>query len=759
MKPSPSILTIACASAIEISAAPRPVDYIRDIRPILREKCYVCHGPGMENHNLRLDLKTSAMRVLIPARHGEVELVRRITSSAADYRMPPPMAAPLLPDEIDILVSWIRQGVDWPDENRTPAAVRELFQAIDENRLGTVRRLLDDRSLAGARGPDLTTPLMRAALTAGPAVLDLLLRKGADPNATDPGGATALLWAVHDRQKVRRLLTAGANVNAKTKLGTTALIAATAFPQSAIVVKHLLAAGADPNAANADGATALSGASAAGNLKSMRLLLANRADPRLAPGALSPLSAAAYSGHRSAVKLLLDRGVGANERDGYGATALHAAALMGETTISELLIKHGADPNLTVEKPLPSGQQLGTPLVFSAYSQPGAAIAELLIGHGADVHAVTTDGESALKRAQAAGSSKLVEVLTKAGARGESGPRTQAALNDPGQRPATDADLRSGVERTLPLLLQSGLEFVSKSGCISCHSQHLPVIALALARKRGFRFDETQAQQLSEITRTALGGLRDRALQMMFVGGATGLGYAFLELAATGVPASSETAAYLRNLAAQQLPSGNWRPAGARPPQEFSDVTATALSIRAVQLYGCKSPEWPSDCRTPIRRAQSWLLSVEPSSTEDATFQLLGLLWAGTAPKSLHNRVRKLALQQRRDGGWAQLPTLPSDAYATGQVLYALHEAGALRVSDPAVRNGVQFLLRTQRADGSWLVPSRTLRFQPHFESGFPHGPDQFISVAGTSWAAMALMLAFEPAITRTEKVPAERSR
>jgi hypothetical protein len=41
--------------------------------------------------------------------------------------------------------------------------------------------------------------------------------------------------------------------------------------------------------------------------------------------------------------------------------------------------------------------------------------------------------------------------------------------------------------------------------------------------------------------------------------------------------------------------------------------------------------------------------------------------------------------------------------------------------------------------DGSWFVRSRTFPFQPYRESGFPHGKDQFISAAGTSWAVLAL--------------------
>ena len=62
-----------------------------------------------------------------------------------------------------------------------------------------------------------------------------------------------------------------------------------------------------------------------------------------------------------------------------------------------------------------------------------------------------------------------------------------------------------------------------------------------------------------------------------------------------------------------------------------------------------------------------------------------------------------------------------------------------MAVTDPAFTRGVDFLLRTQFADGSWFVRTRALPIQPHFESDFPHGRSQFISAAATNWAVLAL--------------------
>ena len=66
--------------------------------------------------------------------------------------------------------------------------------------------------------------------------------------------------------------------------------------------------------------------------------------------------------------------------------------------------------------------------------------------------------------------------------------------------------------------------------------------------------------------------------------------------------------------------------------------------------------------------------------------------------------------------------------------------------SDPVYQRGVKLLLRTQHDDGSWLVKSRCPKLQPYFQSGFPYDHDQWISMAGTAWATIALTLAAEPA-------------
>jgi squalene cyclase len=114
--------------------------------------------------------------------------------------------------------------------------------------------------------------------------------------------------------------------------------------------------------------------------------------------------------------------------------------------------------------------------------------------------------------------------------------------------------------------------------------------------------------------------------------------------------------------------------------------------------------------------------------------------WTGTTSSQVDGAARDLIAQQRPTGGWAQTPDMDPDAYATGQALAALSTARPELINSDAYRRGVDYLIRTREADGSWHVRSRAFGFQPYFESGFPHGKDQWISMAATAWAAMAML-------------------
>jgi len=309
--------------------------------------------------------------------------------------------------------------------------------------------------------------------------------------------------------------------------------------------------------------------------------------------------------------------------------------------------------------------------------------------------------------------------------------------------------VRGAVNKSLPLLQSIGPRFIETTGCVSCHHNSLPAMAVGLARERGFKTDERLARENAEMTLRVGMKVREKMFQQEILrSGAefvhlpfTG-SYVLLGLAAEKQPPDKTTDAIVHHLIGEQTADGRWGGKQNRPPIEYSDVSATALTIRALRLYGPKGRA--EEIERHIERARSWLVRTTPTSNEERTFQLLGLGWAGASGKEIEKSAKGLLAEQRADGGWAQLSRLESDAYATGQALVALHQAGGLPLNDPAYRRGVRFLLKTQRDDGSWLVQSRSLPVQRYFESGFPHGANQWISAAGTSWATMALILTVE---------------
>ncbi len=100
------------------------ISFGRDVRPILSDKCYACHGPdeAQRKAGLRLDTKEGALTdpsgfpVIIPGKPDESEVVEHITADDPDRRMPPPTAnRHLTDDEIATLIEWIRQGAEWQD--------------------------------------------------------------------------------------------------------------------------------------------------------------------------------------------------------------------------------------------------------------------------------------------------------------------------------------------------------------------------------------------------------------------------------------------------------------------------------------------------------------------------------------------------------------------------------------------------------------------------------------------------------------------
>ena len=425
----------------------------------------------------------------------------------------------------------------------------------------------------------------------------------------------------------------------------------------------------------------------------------------------TPLIGALLHNDTGEARRLLDGGADPSEGRFFGFSPVFLAIQRQDVELVRLMVARGAD--LSVRDS--SGS---TALMWAAFNEAGDAIlVQEMLKLGADPLARNNVGETALDWARRRGDTPAVAALRRAGA-------------------SDEASVKASVEKALGLLQRSGSQFSSVSGCYSCHHQSLPQLAFGIARTRGLRVDESAASLQVEMTIQLLRSVHEQALMNRdrIPDPPIALSYTLLGLAAGHYPGDEITRAMTQVIAAWQSDEGAFYPLPAvRPPLESSVFTATALSLRALQLYGTH-PE------RHVARASEWLRTASPRSTEDRAMQLLGLAWAKARPDDLRRSAEALLALQREDGGWAQLATLETDAYATGQALVALETAGH-PTSSPAYQRGVAFLRRTQFPDGSWLVRTRTFPVQPPKDSGFPHGKHQWISAAGTSWAAMALAL------------------
>jgi len=308
---------------------------------------------------------------------------------------------------------------------------------------------------------------------------------------------------------------------------------------------------------------------------------------------------------------------------------------------------------------------------------------------------------------------------------------------------SSTAAIRTAIDRSIPLLEAGMRGSAEQRKCFTCHSQAVPVLALAEARTRGFVIDEDNFEKQLQHTEAHLNrGRKDYLIGKGQGGRVLTAGYALWTLEAGDRPANDTTAAvthFLLDWDKGENEKNHWRQSSNRPPSSGSDFTATYLALSGLVEFGTEAQKPQIEAR--VKQVGEWILSERPRDTEDRVFQLFALPYIDNAKDAIAAATAALVESQRDDGGWAQTDDMESDAYATGSAVVALLRAGELQPDHAAVQRGVQYLLDTQLADGSWHVATRAKPFQTYFESGFPHEKDQFISIAASSWSTLALLL------------------
>jgi mannose/cellobiose epimerase-like protein (N-acyl-D-glucosamine 2-epimerase family) len=303
------------------------------------------------------------------------------------------------------------------------------------------------------------------------------------------------------------------------------------------------------------------------------------------------------------------------------------------------------------------------------------------------------------------------------------------------------------LERALAVVQKAAANYPKHRQCFSCHHQTMPMLAMVAARNNQRVIDSQLLQDQAKFTHKSFQGELNGLKAGKGIGGkAMTVCYGLWALRLADWKPDEITEAMVTYLLKTQHDEGYWTGQVSRPPFEESYFTATVLAIQGMKYYATAAQKSPAE--SAITKAKSWLTNTPAKDQEDRVFRLWGLSFLESfesreppRPETLKELTvaRQAVLgAQKEDGGWAQTDEMKSDAYATGQTLFILREVGG-GSSEKAYQRGVQFLLRTQEPDGSWLVKTRSRPIQTYFDNGDPHGVDQFISTPATAWAAAAL--------------------
>jgi len=312
--------------------------------------------------------------------------------------------------------------------------------------------------------------------------------------------------------------------------------------------------------------------------------------------------------------------------------------------------------------------------------------------------------------------------------------------------PAPTRDAPAAITAGLAYLDEYGANWMESRKCASCHHLAQAAWVFSEAKAAGFKIDDKFLTELAGFisapdNRAKLFPAPDdkRPEAQQLSGGAV---YALFALAVLEKPAKDAEvlrAKAVKHILERQDKDGAWSTARMQP---IMDDKPTATALIALALASAK-PDGDSAAAAKTAWTKSLaLLNAEKGDSAELQFHVLKLwlqLKGGDA--GVAGSIERIVAKQNADGGWSQVKDAPSDAWATGQTLYVLSPAGR-KPDDPAVRKAREFLVKTQLADGSWLMKSR------------PKGPEmksaknlEPITYSGTSWALLGLIRSSAPRV------------
>jgi hypothetical protein len=314
---------------------------------------------------------------------------------------------------------------------------------------------------------------------------------------------------------------------------------------------------------------------------------------------------------------------------------------------------------------------------------------------------------------------------------------------------ATKEQIHRSVERAIDYLQTESADWLRTRRCAACHHVPMPLWALSEAEQRGYAIDK---KYLAKTFDSLLGNRGKLIASKIFPdptappdprpqGRGLNMGLPFLAVAARSIPALHEGQSDSLKLIAEEIvkkqqPDGSWEFFATlrRPPINETQSTDMAWIIMA--LEGETRREAPNSLHAALAKAISWFDASKSSDLhQEKVMKVLLGARCGTPREKMQTTIDELLALQRTDGGWSQtVPELKSDAFATGQSLYALSLVG-FTAEQSAIKRAIDFLVATQSSDGSWPMISRST------PDGSP-GSSKLLSpitCAAASWATLGL--------------------
>lgn len=294
----------------------------------------------------------------------------------------------------------------------------------------------------------------------------------------------------------------------------------------------------------------------------------------------------------------------------------------------------------------------------------------------------------------------------------------------------TTPQVRETIQRSIPYIEEKGLWWIEQKKCVTCHRVGMMVWSLDSAKRNGFKVSDRLGEWLQWAADQSL-AKNDKGT-IVGLGDKEGVAQILLSFDRPSVdPDQLETRKKLATLLLDgQQPDGSWKAGGQLPFQKRPALETNSVSTMWLTLT-LLMEESSADNTAAVAQAMQYIKASPPGkSTEWYAVRLL--LATQTKDDEMRDQmVAQLRSLQKPDGGWGWMVADESDALGTGMALYALVYAGVER-QDTSVERAQQFLVSTQRADGSWPVKGTKEKKKASIE--------ETAVFWGTTWAVIGLV-------------------